>query len=77
MVLSDMKGPSNGWWMVGGVGGDGGDGGDVWSLVVNQVLTAAADQRWNLACYALLCFALLTPAYISLSEPSKFVVSIT
>ena len=49
MVLSDMKGPSNGWWMVGG------DGGDAWSLVVNQVLTAAADQRWNLACYALLC----------------------
>ena len=74
MVLSDMKGPSNGWWMV---GGDGGDGGDAWSLVVNQVLTAAADQRWNLLCYALLCFALLTAAYISLFEHSKIVVCIT
>ena len=63
--------------MVGGVGGDGGDGGDVWSLVVNQVLTAAADQRWNLLCYALLCFALLTPAYTSLFEHSKIVVCIT
>ena len=71
MVLSDMKGPFNGWWMVSG------DGGDVWSLVVNQVLIAAADQRWNLLCYALLCFALLTPAYISLFEHSKIVVCIT
>ena len=50
---------------------------DLMVMVVNQVLTAAADQRWNLACYALLCFALLTPAYISLFEHSKIVVCIT